>query len=88
MGIGTKLATELITTIVPLFWLSIVGKKGIREKEFKEIDTKIVSMSILTSLQGINWFCLFDDSEIDARLYLDTSMELLINSLKRNDNEQ
>ena len=29
MGIGTKLATELITTIVPLFWLSIVGKKGI-----------------------------------------------------------
>tara|TARA_B100001750_G_scaffold3523_1_gene2858 strand:- start:421 stop:1029 length:609 start_codon:yes stop_codon:yes gene_type:complete len=71
-----------------LYLFELILKKGIREKEFKEIDTKIVSMSILTSLQGINWFCLFDDSEIDARLYLDTSMELLINSLKRNDNEQ
>jgi len=62
----------------------LILKKGIREKEFKEVNTKVVSMSILTSLQGINWFCLFDDSRVDARLYLDTSMELLIESLKRN----
>ena len=70
-----------------LYLFELILKKGIREKEFKEVDTKIVSMSILTSLQGINWFCLFDDSGIDAQLYLDTSMELLINSLKRNSNE-
>ena len=53
----------------------------------KEIDTKVVAMSILSSLQGINWFCLFDDSDVDAKMYLDTSIGLLINSLKRNDNE-
>ena len=27
-GRGIKLATELITTIVPLFWFFMVGKKG------------------------------------------------------------
>jgi len=70
-----------------LYLFELILRKGIREKEFKTIDTKIVSMSILTSLQGINWFCLFDDSEIDAQLYLNTSMELLINSLKRDDDE-
>ena len=70
-----------------LYLFELILKKGIREKEFKEVDTKVVSISILTSLQGINWFCLFDDSNIDAQLYLNTSMDLLINSLKRNDNE-
>ena len=70
-----------------LLLFELILKKGIREKEFKDVDTKVVSMSILTSLQGINWFCLFDDSKVDAEMYLNTSMELLINSLKRNDNE-
>ena len=70
-----------------LYFFELILKKGIREKEFKEVDTKVVSMSILTSIQGINWFCLFDDSEVDAELYLNTSMDLLINSLKRNENE-
>ena len=40
-------------------------------------------MTILTTLQGINWFCLFEDSDIDAELYLKTSMNLLIDGLKR-----
>ena len=70
-----------------LYLFELIIKKGIREKEFKEIDTKVVAMSILSSLQGINWFCLFDDSDVDAKMYLDTSIGLLINSLKRNDNE-
>ena len=70
-----------------LYLFELVVKKGIREKEFKEVDEKVVAMSILSSLQGINWFCLFDDSSIDARMYLDTSIDLLINSLKRNDDE-
>ena len=65
-----------------LYLFELILKKGIREKEFKQINTKIVSMTILTTLQGINWFCLFEDSEIDAELYLKTSMSLLIESIK------
>ena len=70
-----------------LYLFELILKKGIREKEFRDVDTKIISMNILTSLQGVNWFCLFDDSELDAQLYLNTSMELLTNSLKRKNDE-
>ena len=65
----------------------LVLKKGIREKEFNDVDTKVVAMSILSSIQGINWFCLFDDTKIDAKMYLNTSIDLLINSLKRKNDE-
>jgi len=70
-----------------LFLFELVLKKGIRDKEFKDVDTKVVAMSILSSIQGINWFCLFDDSAIDAKMYLNTSIDLLINSLKRKNDE-
>ena len=52
-------------------------------EEFNEIDTKVVAMTILTSLQGINWFCLYEDTQVSAENYLKTSMKLLIKSLKR-----
>ena len=44
-----------------LYLFELILKKGIREKEFRDVNTKIVSMNILTSLQGINWFCIFND---------------------------
>ena len=66
-----------------LYLFELILKKGIREKEFNNVDTKVVSMTILTSLQGINWFCLYEDSEVSAEKYIKTSMELLIKSLKK-----
>ena len=54
-----------------------------RAIEFNNIDTKVVAMTILTSLQGINWFCLYEDSQVSAEEYLKTSMSLLIKSLKK-----
>ena len=66
-----------------LYLFELVLKKGIREKEFNDMNTKVVAMTILTSLQGINWFCLYEDSYVTAEDYIKTSMELLIRSLKR-----
>ena len=47
------------------------------------MDTKVVAMTILTSLQGINWFCLYEDTQVSAEDYLKTSMAMLIESLKK-----
>ena len=58
-------------------------KMGNYKKEFDDMDTKVVAMTILTSLQGINWFCLYEDTEVTAENYIKTSMDLLIKSLKR-----
>ena len=66
-----------------LYLFELILKKGIREKEFNKVDTKVVSMTILTSLQGINWFCLYEDPEVSAEQYIKTSMKLLIKSLKK-----
>ena len=66
-----------------LYLFELILQKGIREKEFNNIDTKVVAMTILTSLQGINWFCLYEDSHVTAENYIKTSMELLIRSLKK-----
>ena len=66
-----------------LYLFELILQKGIREKEFNNIDTKVVAMTILTSLQGINWFCLYEDSHVTAENYIKTSMKLLIRSLKK-----
>jgi len=66
-----------------LYLFELILKKGIREKEFKEMNTKVVAMTILTSLQGINWFCLYEDTQVSAEDYLKTSMTMLIDSLEK-----
>ena len=65
-----------------LYLFELILQKGIRQKEFHDMDTKVVAMTILTSVQGINWFCLYEDSYVTAENYIKTSMELLIRSLK------
>ena len=71
---------ELYEKIINLFELVII--KGIREKEFIKVDTRITAIYILSVFQGINWFCIFDDKKINAVNYIKKSIELIINGLK------
>ena len=71
---------ELYEKIINLFELVII--KGIREKEFIKVDTRITAIYILSVFQGINWFCIFDDKKINAEDYIQISIELIINGLK------
>ena len=60
----------------------LVVKKGIRDGEFKKVDPKITAMYILSIFQGINWFSIFDDSEISPDIYLRQALDLIIVNLK------
>ena len=75
-----KRSQELYEKIINLFELVII--KGIREKEFMKVDTRITAIYILSVFQGINWFCIFDDKKINALNYIQKSIELIINGLK------
>ena len=75
-----KRSQELYEKIINLFELVII--KGIREKEFIKVDTRITAIYILSVFQGINWFCIFDDKKINAVNYIQKSIELIINGLK------
>jgi len=59
---------ELYEKIINLFELVI--NKGIREKEFIKVDTRITAIYILSVFQGINWFCIFNDKKINAKDYI------------------
>ena len=75
---------ELYDKLLNLF--DLVLKKGVREDEFVDINTKSVSMSILSVLQGINWFCLYDyDDDSNAKEYLKSSMEILLKGIIKKD---
>ena len=57
-----KRSQELYEKIINLF--ELVVNKGIREKEFIQIDSRITAICILSVFQGINWFCIFNDNKI------------------------
>ena len=61
----------------------LVLQKGVRTGEFKEIDTKVVSLIILTGFQGINWFCIFGEDQISPETYIEESINILIQSIKK-----
>ena len=61
----------------------LVLQKGVRTGEFREIDTKAVSLIILTGFQGINWFCIFGEDQVSPENYVEESMNILIKSIKK-----
>ena len=75
-----KRSQELYEKIINLF--ELVVNKGIREKEFIQIDSRIAAIYILSVFQGINWFCIFNDNKIDAKDYIQQSIELILTGLK------
>ena len=76
-----KRSQELYEKIINLFELVI--KKGIREKEFIEVNSRITAIYILSVFQGINWFCIFNDKKLKAENYIRNSIEMIIGGLSK-----
>ena len=74
-----KRSQELYEKIINLFELVI--NKGIREKEFRNVDSRMAAIYILSVFQGINWFCVFNDKKLKAENYIRDSIEMIISSL-------
>ena len=56
---------------------------GIKEGEFKNVNSRITALSILINIEGIHWFTLFDKSGVHAYEYIDTISGFIINGLKK-----
>ena len=57
--------------------------KGINDKIYKKIDVNVASLSIMTALQGVIWFSIFEDSNISAEKYLNDVIEFIIHGFKK-----
>ena len=76
-----KRSQELYEKIINLFELVI--NKGIRERDFIKVDSRITAIYILSVFQGINWFCIFNDKKLKAENYISDSMEMIIAGLSK-----
>ena len=76
-----KRSQHLYEKIINLFELVI--NKGIREKEFIQVDTHLMAIYILSVFQGINWFCIFNDKKLKAENYIRDSIEIIISGLSK-----
>ena len=56
-------------------------QKGIKEKEFKNLDVRKTAMSILAIFQGISWFVVADEKHVTPEEYINDSIELIISSI-------
>ena len=79
-----KRSQELYEKIINLFELVI--NKGIREKEFIQVDSRMTAIYILSVFQGINWFCIFNDKKLKAEYYIRDSIEMIITGLSTTSN--
>jgi len=61
---------------------SIINK-GIENKIYKKLNVEVAALSIMTSLQGVIWFSIFEDSSISAEEYLNDVMEFIIFGFKK-----
>ena len=71
----------LYSNLINLF--SSIIKEGIDSGEFKKINIHIAALSIMTSLQGVIWFSIFEKSKLSAEEYLKEVMEFIIHGFKK-----
>lgn len=60
-----------------------VINKGIKSGQYKKINLDVASLSVMTSLQGVIWFSIFEDSNLSAEDYLNDVIEFIIHGFKK-----
>ncbi|MEE8335179.1 MAG: TetR/AcrR family transcriptional regulator [Candidatus Neomarinimicrobiota bacterium] len=55
-----------------------IVKYGVKTKEFKNLDISITALSIMVSVESINWFTLFDSHGVTAREYIQTIVDFIL----------
>ena len=76
-----KKTTDLYIRLLSLFKKII--SKGVREGIYKKIDLDVAALSVMTSLQGVIWFSIFEKSNISAEKYLNDVIEFIIFGFKK-----
>ena len=73
--------TALYVKLLDLFKKII--SKGISDGEYKNIDLDVASLSVMTALQGVIWFSIFEKTNISAEKYLNDVIEFIIFGFKK-----
>ena len=66
-----------------LFFFKNIVHDGIKSKEFKDINVEVAALSIMTSIQGVIWFSIFEETSVSAEEYLNDVIEFIIHGFKK-----
>ena len=61
-------------------FVELIIIQGIENKEFKKVNPKIASLSLILNIEGIFWFTLYDTKSVKASSYIDTISDHILNA--------
>ena len=70
-----------------LDYITEIILSGIEDNEFIDVNPRITALSILINIEGIKWFTIFENSDVEAHEYMDTITDFILNGLKKKSNE-
>ena len=74
-----EMANQLYSRVLSEFEALI--KRGMKYGEFKQVNERMIAMSIMTSLHGMIWFVLFKPKDFSLEEYVDLNMELILKGI-------
>ncbi|NQV14762.1 TetR/AcrR family transcriptional regulator [bacterium] len=74
-----ELASQLYSRVLAEFETLI--KRGMKYKEFRQVNEKMIAMTIMTSLHGMIWFVLFKPTDFSLEEYVDLNMKLILDGI-------
>ncbi len=74
-----ELAGQLYTRVLTVFENLI--DRGIEYGEFKQVHSRMIALSIMTSLHGMIWFVLFQPEDFSLEEYVELNMEFILNGI-------
>ena len=66
-----------------LTFLKIIFIKAEKSGEFKNLDPGMAALAVMTSMQGVIWFSIFEHKEFTAEEYLSEVTEFMINGFQK-----
>ena len=74
--------TKSIYNKLLLFFKAVINK-GIKKEEFKNLNIEVAALSIMTSIQGVIWFSIFEKTDVSAEEYLNDVIEFILHGFKK-----
>ena len=72
-----KLYNKIISHLENIFM------QAIKDGEYKNLDHAMAAMAVMTSMQGVIWFSIFDHNNFTAEEYINEVMNFIIHGFKK-----
>lgn len=63
--------------------LEALIERGVKFGEFEPVNSRMIALSIMTSLHGMIWFVLFQPEDFSLEEYVDINMDFILNGIAK-----